>query len=173
MTALPPNVPFKLYASLEPNAKGQVEPFLWELIMSQDTKIGFHLAVRAKEHSPKTSHGPAEWIDHEGYSNIESLRRTCLLVELGTLPLGIRGDYLKTIVGRIPHVIPPRYHPVEQVFTSRVWFKEAISILQAGGVITCPNVELLEQELLDMAHRAKEARTNTAQYAVRVSQCCF
>ncbi|KAI0261353.1 hypothetical protein BC834DRAFT_896297 [Gloeopeniophorella convolvens] len=140
-------------------------------MMSQDTNIGFHLAVRPKN-KEMALHSPAEWIYHGGYSNIVNLRRTCALVQIGVLPLGVNGDYLKQFAPRIPHVAPHRYRPVEQVFTSRIWFKEAISLFQAGGVITCPNVELLEDELSGIASRAKKAWGSTRQYVVCVSQRC-
>jgi hypothetical protein len=60
-------------------------------------------------------------------------------------------NHISELLESIPMSTPAIDAEIEARFTCRVWFKEAIRVLHAKGVICCPDVYALEKELMSFA----------------------
>lgn len=69
-------------------------------------------------------------------------------IKIGHIDLDFDHTLLVDYVKDIPMAVPPSQRSKEPKFTCRVWFKEAIRVLNDSGVfVKCPDVDALEDEL--------------------------
>lgn len=63
---------------------------------------------------------------------------------------------INDLLKNIPLEVPLSDRLIEPVFTCRVWFKEAIRVLNANRVISCSDANQLEKQLVDCGEEAWE-----------------
>ncbi|KAG0143839.1 hypothetical protein CROQUDRAFT_660731 [Cronartium quercuum f. sp. fusiforme G11] len=69
---------------------------------------------------------------------------------------GTNIQHIHGLLSAIPiDVIPPEDVGIEQMFTCRVWIREAIRVLHRAGIIQCDSVHELEWELRGYGERAR------------------
>ncbi|KII92218.1 hypothetical protein PLICRDRAFT_172333 [Plicaturopsis crispa FD-325 SS-3] len=71
----------------------------------------------------------------------------CVLVQFGRFTQANTVDSIDRLFKSIPQIIPAVDQAEEPVFSCRVWFKEAVRVLNANGIVRCPDVYALENEL--------------------------
>ena len=88
-----------------------------------------------------------------------------IITEMNTI------DKISGLLEQIPMTIPSIDMGLEFNFTCRVWFKQAVRVRSAHGVIRCPSVTTLEEELVEMGGMNDESVSGGGIFTIHVSQC--
>ncbi|KAJ3568462.1 hypothetical protein NP233_g5697 [Leucocoprinus birnbaumii] len=101
------------------------------------------------------------------YWDCPNSKSTLLFAKIGRIAEGLDYRNLLEYVRHVPMRIPAGKEHIYSRFTCRVWFKEAIEMLNRSQVfVACPDVDLLEKELFQRAHAAAllKARSRNFEY---------
>ncbi|PIL25237.1 hypothetical protein GSI_13126 [Ganoderma sinense ZZ0214-1] len=101
------------------------------------------------------------WEFEQTKVDVSNSKHVCVVVKIGTVTSTDTVGRILQLVQNIPMGIPAfEVGRVELTFTCRVWFKQAIRVLHANGILSCPNVYALEQELV-LYGRAQDRKTRS------------
>ncbi|KAJ3568461.1 hypothetical protein NP233_g5695 [Leucocoprinus birnbaumii] len=108
----------------------------------------------------------------EGPNSPEAL----LFGKIGEIDEGLDFRNLLEYAKEVPMCIPAEKEHIYSRFTCRVWFKEAIEMLNKSQMfVACPNVDLLEEELIQRAHAAAMLKNGTRNFnyvAYKTERAC-
>ncbi|TFY72336.1 hypothetical protein EVG20_g669 [Dentipellis fragilis] len=97
----------------------------------------------------------------------------CVVVKLGeTSPLQNMVDYIDDLLKNIPMLVPEEDMIMEDTFTCRVWFKEAVRVLAANGIVKCLDVHSLEKEMFEYGEENDIQTGLGYPYKAHASQYC-
>ncbi|THH30618.1 hypothetical protein EUX98_g3588 [Antrodiella citrinella] len=96
------------------------------------------------------------WEYEKKVENVIGNVSACVAVKIGKLSSTADINRVSSILEKIPMSIPSVDQAIEGRFTCRVWFKEAVRVLTAKGVISCPDVAGLEREMKDYGEEQDE-----------------
>ncbi|KAI0093263.1 hypothetical protein BDY19DRAFT_922981 [Irpex rosettiformis] len=146
--------PPSIYATLFLRGDGT---FHWAICVSVDDSNA------TKMHVTNLSGG---WVYEKIMDSIVKSQTACVAVKIGELSSTRDIEPVSNLLENIPMLIPTIDQSIEERFTCRVWFKEAIRVLTANGIISCPDVYKLEREL--KAYGEEQDPKTVAGYGVEI-----
>ncbi|EAU86218.1 hypothetical protein CC1G_03429 [Coprinopsis cinerea okayama7 len=140
----------EIYAALtEVNVAGM---FHWSLyVVEADGKPGWQVHATNKDTDV--------WRFAQDSWDGPSSEGAIAFLKIGEIMEGLDVSCLLEYVQNIPMAVPPSQEDKEPAFTCRVWFKEAVRILNDSGLfVECMDVDALEYELAQRAIVAQYSR---------------
>ncbi|KAJ7209996.1 hypothetical protein GGX14DRAFT_363864 [Mycena pura] len=145
-------------------SRSELDTFHWTICVPMSSKVA------AKYHAKNS--GDFWWFeDPVPLHSILTSSTVAAAIKIGTMdPTYASKDVLRQYLSPISMSTPAVDQEKEPRFTCRVWFREAIRILHQAGILTCTDVDALEEECVEHAKANQAALPTWGGYMHFVSQ---
>jgi len=103
---------------------------------------------------------------------LQQRKPVCVIVQIGHISPKNSSESIACILSSTPLGIVTERETKETTFNCRVWVREALRVLYDESIISCSDVESLEQEFFSLAHDNDTKTVVGGPYKVHVSKFC-